>query len=287
MSHCRYDRNRTIHDGPRHRLFVERPEVLERTPAPTDDDHVAQARFTQCAEGTGDLTARPLALHARPPNDYTHPRRSAAEHGQNVADGGSGCRRHHAHGGRKAWKGTLACRVQNALALELRAQFLECQPPQPFGAFGLETLHAHLVFATSLVECERTEYPNLHSLFRVRGKALGVATPEHASELCPVVLEREVAVPGSGAGPAPHLPTYPQRVHCALEKRAHGAIHLGHGPDPGLLRRRLGRVVAYRGRFLGLLVEEVEAEVLGQRACGLRTRRRSAPPTPRCWTGAS
>ena len=62
-------RDRRGRDRPCNRLFVECPEVLERTAAPPDDKDVDTFLSRELVDAAGDLAGRTVSLHAYGAND--------------------------------------------------------------------------------------------------------------------------------------------------------------------------------------------------------------------------
>ena len=55
-------------DGAGHGLFVEGPQVLERTAATSNDDHFRTSVPVQIGDRGNDLSGRIVALHPRLPH---------------------------------------------------------------------------------------------------------------------------------------------------------------------------------------------------------------------------
>ena len=62
MTNGRDDRDTRGHDGPRHDLFVECPEVFERPSPASHDQHVEATKFIQFRDCLGDLCRSPNPL---------------------------------------------------------------------------------------------------------------------------------------------------------------------------------------------------------------------------------
>ena len=286
------DRDRTRRDRAGHGFLVEGPQVLHGAPSPADDDDIRQPGGGQTLERPCDLDGRPLALDPRTGEDDATPWSTAGENRRDVAERRTGRRGDDADTPRVPGQRALERRAQKALTLQTASQLLERQAPQTLGAVGLQAANDHLVFAPGLIQREVTEHPDFHALVGVRGEVLGLPVEHDGAELCPFVLEREVAVTGPGARPRTDLPADPERLDAALEQPADGAVHLRDGPH---LRRPLGnasvtvpdaRCLPATGlrRFLlpPFVSEEVQTQIVGQ---GVR-RRPPASRTVRCWPGA-
>ena len=62
MTNRRDDRDARGHDGTRHNLFVERPEVFEGATPASHDQHIEATKFIQFRDRLGDLCGCPNAL---------------------------------------------------------------------------------------------------------------------------------------------------------------------------------------------------------------------------------
>src|SRR5204863_6200285 len=86
VPHGGNDGDARARDRARDHLLVERPEVLERPPAASDDDDVETAEPVQVRDSRRDLARGPVALHADRPHDDAAERPALAEDGPHVVD---------------------------------------------------------------------------------------------------------------------------------------------------------------------------------------------------------
>ena len=70
----------------RHRLFIERPQVLERTAATGQQQHVALAASLRRVQGRDNLLRGRRALHRHRIHDDRNGGETPAQHGEHVAD---------------------------------------------------------------------------------------------------------------------------------------------------------------------------------------------------------
>ena len=78
-------RHRRGDDRARQHLFVERPQVFERSAAARDDDHVDGLDARDLADRVRDFAPRAFALHARRRNHQVRVRIAPPQHADDVA----------------------------------------------------------------------------------------------------------------------------------------------------------------------------------------------------------
>jgi hypothetical protein len=126
--------------GPRHRLAVERPEVLARAPTPPHDHHVHRDPVDQ-GQRPPQFRFRRVSLHAGRDEHDLDGRPPAPQHRHDVAQRGTVRARHHADAGGHGRQPPLPRRVQQAVAPEGLAGALEPELPLAFGPRGQELPH--------------------------------------------------------------------------------------------------------------------------------------------------
>ncbi len=77
-------RNRRSGDRAREHLLVERPQVLRRAAAPSDDDDVRETAVADRAQCAGEVAGGVLALHPRGREQHARPGRPRLDHVQDV-----------------------------------------------------------------------------------------------------------------------------------------------------------------------------------------------------------
>ena len=289
VAHAGDDRHGAAADGPGHRLLVEGPQVFDGAAAPPHDDAPRQrplAASTSTARAISPAAPSPCTRASpdhhpgpgRPPAETERMSRRAAPLGEVTTPTRPG----------SGESGRLRAGSRSPSASSLARSFSNASRHSPSAPSASTRADRHLVVAPSLVERERPVRLHLHALFGVDGQALGVTAPQDAVELGAVVLQGEVAVPLTRPRPVAHLARHPEGVDRVLQEGPHRAVHLGHGPDAGLRRRR------GLGARLGLAAgvrEQVESGVFrhGTPQAALRRLSRRRPRGRRtrpCWTAA-
>ena len=97
MAYGRDHRNPRGVDCADHHLFVERPEILQASPAARDHQAIHGLRHAiQLRDGRGDLRGRPVALHADGDHEHVGPAPAAGQDLKKIVDRGPGGAGHHA-----------------------------------------------------------------------------------------------------------------------------------------------------------------------------------------------
>ena len=117
--------HRTGRDGAGQRFVIERPEILGRSAAASDDDHVELRHARDGPQRAHQIERRAVALHAGGPDDDACGRMPRGQHAQDVAERGAVERRHHADAAGQHGQRPLARRVEQALRLQAPFQLLE------------------------------------------------------------------------------------------------------------------------------------------------------------------
>ena len=204
-------------DRARKPLVIECPEILERSAAAHQEQHVDLGSPVREREHGRDLAGRARALDGHRVEEDRGGREAAPEHVQHVPESRAGRRGDDADAARKTGQGALACGVEQSLGGELQLQRLEAPPQLAFAGF-LQVIDDELELAARLVQPDARAQQHLQAV--ARGRANGqVALAEHgAAHLRILVLEREIPVAGRGAGQVRELAGDPQRRQAGLQQ---------------------------------------------------------------------
>ncbi len=143
--------------------------------------------------------SRPLPLNLRRVDHDRHRRETAREHLQDVANRRAGRGGNDADASRQRRERLLVCLLEQPFCLELRLQFLE-SPAQQTLAGGLHVFDDELVAAARLVHRDARPDDDLVTVIGPEPEQPVLAAEHRAADLRPVVLQREVQVPGTGPG---------------------------------------------------------------------------------------
>jgi hypothetical protein len=134
-----------------------------------------------------------------------------------------------AHDSRVEGQRPLPCRIEQTLRVELCAEPLEGEAPEPAVTGRLDAAHDELEVAALLVEGDGPEGADLHALVRLRGQPLRVGAEHDGVDLGVAVAEAEVAVAGCVALPAGDLALDPERRHPRLQHLPHERVQGADG----------------------------------------------------------
>ena len=244
VSHGGNHRQLRLEDRARHRLLVERPQILQAPAAARHENQVKpflgrqrRAPFVEQADGSRDLPRRAVALHAGRREDDLQARRASLDDMQHIADRRARRRGDEAQSSWIAGQRTLARAVEETLALQLALEFLEGDL-QRTNALRLDGAHQQLILAAHFVNrqlaVEQQLLPVLEK-FAVRRR---LAAKEHAAQLRRRILEREINVARRLRAQVRHLAADPHRRDLLLQHAPDLRRQFAHGQhDPRLLRR--------------------------------------------------
>ena len=150
----RDDRHRRGGDRARDDFLVERPEVLDRPAAASDDDDVDARHAADGAQPARDLAGRAFALHARRADHEVRVRVAPPQHLDDVADRGAVERGDDADLARQRRQRPLARGVEQPFGLQPLLQLIEGEL-QRAEALRLQVLADELIFAFRLVDGDR------------------------------------------------------------------------------------------------------------------------------------
>ena len=227
----------------RHDLLVERPQVLDRSAAARDDQHVDFGARVRRGDRLRDLGGGALALHRGRIEDHGNGRPPAPQRRQDVAERRGAQRRHDADGARKRRQRALALRGEPAGRREPRFQALESlvQRADAGEAHGLDV---ELELAARFVDrCGGADLDGEPVLQRESGE-LGLLPEEHAAHLRRAVLQIEIAVARGGAREIGDFARHPDEAQMPLDDESRGTDEKAHRYDR---RRAEARRRAFRG----------------------------------------
>ena len=133
-------------DRPGHLFLVERPEVLDRPAAPSEDHDVHQPGLVERPERLADALGRAIALDQRRREDDLGERVAAAHYVDYVVDDRARRRGDDADPPREAGVSALPSLVEQPLALEASAKLLKLQVEEA-DTGRLDEVHVELVRA--------------------------------------------------------------------------------------------------------------------------------------------
>src|SRR5437867_1584681 len=231
-------------DGARDDLFVEGPEIFERSAAAADDDDVDVAERVEVAQPLRDLLGGAVALHAGGRDHDVQLAEAAADHAQHVADRRAAQRRHHADLSREARQLALARLIEQPLGLEPGLELVEGQL-QGAEPLGLEQLDDHLVLAALRVDLDAAEGHHVQPVARLELDPARAVAEQHDAQLGVGVLQREVGVPRAVDAVVRDLTLDPHGGEAIFERLANPRGQLGDrqhravGAQTGTRSRRM------------------------------------------------
>src|ERR1700737_779620 len=136
-------------DRPRHDLLVKRPQILQRTSAAADENHVVNLPPGEMADRCSDLAPGGRTLNPHWINLQRQTIEPAGDDIQDVADRGAGRAGHHRDALRQHRNGLLARRIEEPLLSQALLQLLEGELQRAeagrFRGYGIELQLALLV----------------------------------------------------------------------------------------------------------------------------------------------
>ena len=250
VAHGGDDRQRGVDHRARDLLVVERPQVLDRAAAPSDDQHVDLRTRVRRTDRLHDARGRGLALHGRRVDDDAQRRPAARERRQHVVQRRALWRRHQADRARIRGQRPLALGGEPARGLELRLEPRELLVERS-RAGEPDRVDVELEVAARLVDRRRRAHLDGHAVRDLHVEEHRLLAPQDAAHLRLGVLEREVAVPRGGSQVAGDLPRNPHGPDRPLDREArarHEQAHRKHGRAPA---RREPRGTRHRGHASG------------------------------------
>src|SRR5262249_6030550 len=172
-------------------LFVERPEVFERSAAAREDDDLYARHSRQLTQSLRDLGGGAVALHAGRADDDVHVRVASAQDLDDIAHGGAVERRDDADFPRQERQRTLALGSEQAFGFELVLQLLERHLELPEAA-RLQHLADELILALRFVRADSRARDDVLAVLRLEAQITHSRAKHHCLDLRSAVLQREV-----------------------------------------------------------------------------------------------
>ena len=157
-------------DRSRDDLLVERPQILDRSAASSDEDHVDALDLGDRSEAACNVERGAVALHARRANHEVRVRVAAAQDVDDVADRGAVERGDDADLAGKRRQRTLARLVEQSFGGQPLLQLIEGEL-QRAEAFRLEVLADDLVLALRVVDADAAARDDAQSVLRLETQA--------------------------------------------------------------------------------------------------------------------
>ena len=227
MPYRAHDGDRAGVDGPGQGLVVEGPQVLDGSPAPSDDDDVRKLGMAAEEPNAAEqVRGSARSLHEGGIQVDLRQRIALGDGLEHILDGRASRRGHHAHGARKLGQFPFVRGIEQTLVFQFFLQF------QIRGVQGAQSVRRHVV-DIDLVgpgfgkERDPSVGHDLHPVVRPEVQPV-YAVPEHDGADDPVrVLETEIHVSGRvGTLVVGDLP--------ADEYVPEGRVCVEKGLDPGI-----------------------------------------------------
>ena len=195
MSHGGDHRDLRLVDGPGHPLVVKGPQVLQRTAAPSGDEHVRQLIAVGVADSAHDLRRRLRPLYPHRQQQHLGDGIPAAQNADHVVY------RRPRRGGDDGdapgefWQRFFVGGIEQPLPVQLVLQLFEGHI-QVAHAVGGQAIAIQLVRAVPRVDADAAGGNDLHAVFRLEPQLHGRALEHHAPQRALAVLQRKVVVSG-------------------------------------------------------------------------------------------
>src|SRR5262249_4612064 len=186
MTDGRDHRNLGFADCARDHLFIESPEVFNRTATPSDNHDVYTRvdaalayrplmMFVQKSNCADDFMRSNVTLHASCCEQNVDSPGSPRNYVQDVSQRCAICRSHYADAARKYWDRAFQLRREQTFGLQPCFSLFECQL-QRARADWFERLDNELVLAFGLVDAQTSPRANLHPIFETKTNPLIAAS---------------------------------------------------------------------------------------------------------------
>src|SRR5258706_175888 len=182
----------------RHRLFVEGPQVFERTSSAADQKDVVQLPEREVADGDGDLTRRIPSLYPHGIHLHVKAGETPAENVQYVANGGAGRTGDDGDPLRQHRDRFFSGRVEQPLIGELLFQLFERQ----LQCSQTGRLHRHgveLKLSLLLVKGQPSADDELQSVLDAEAKEARIRGKKDHAHLRAGIFDRKIEMAGSGS----------------------------------------------------------------------------------------
>ena len=212
-----HDRQARGENRPHHSLFVEGPQVFQRSAATRDDQHVYFISPVRVLNGADQPRNRGDALNGRGVQNDRNPRAAPGQHVQDVADSSARGRSHHTDRTRCRRYRFLVCFIEKTGGRQTSLQGFKAQAECAL-ASGFHVLHDHLELTARLIE----RHPGRNQDLRAVGgreSQKAVARLEHGTpHLGRRVLQGEVEVAGGRPREIRDFTLYPHRPEMPFQQ---------------------------------------------------------------------
>ena len=222
VADARHDGNAGLEDRARHALFIEGPEILDRSAAARDDQHVDLAARACRADCARQIRRRSFALNHRGVEDHADAGPPMPQRGQNVGERRGARRGDDPDAPGKGRQRALALRGKPAGRAKARLETLELfvERADASQAHGLD-VELKLSAGLENRRCG-TDLDGKTVLERESGE-LRFLPEEYAAHLRRGILQIEIAVSGGGAGEVRDLSRNPAERQVPLQDEPRGA----------------------------------------------------------------
>src|SRR6266545_238612 len=244
VSDRRHHGNRTGHDRASDALLIERPEILDRSAATSDDHDVYSGNFDDHPQRGRDVSGGIFSLHARGTNQNARIRRAPLQYLENVAQRRAVKRRDDADAAGQGGQRALPRGVEKPLRLQLLLQLLERELERA-KAVRLHVLADDLVFPLRLVDAEPAARDDMESVLGLEPQIADRRTEHDRLDLRAAILQREIHVPRIPHFAVRDFSLEPHLTERVLNQRADACRQLADGvhvPHRGLCRTLWVRV---------------------------------------------
>jgi hypothetical protein len=232
VAHRAHDRHRGAKNCPGHDLFVETPEIFQRSPSTTSQDQVHAIEGGGLLQGSGNLVLSPFPLHSSGDHDHVYPGKSPPQNPQHVMDRGPGGRGHQGNASRQKGEGALPGFGEEAFLLKPGPQLFELllEFADPLGN-KLGQLELHV--SPSRVDGQSPEGKHFVSLSGTEGKPSRREAKHDCLEASTLILEGEVDMSRRGRAEITNLPGHPDGLKTVFQKILDLAGEFRNGPRLG------------------------------------------------------
>ena len=222
MANRRDYRDRTISNGTDDFLFIEGPQILQRSATTRHNQQIRPWHRAPCrhriktTNGTRHLRRSIRALHQRAPKQNMHPEpvgqavQDIANHRPCRAGYNTDDRRH-----ARQW--LFPRRIKQPFSGQPPAAFLKLFQHGAF-AGDLHLLHNNLVFRPAAIDCQLAGDNDLKSFLGLHGKLAGNHFPADSIKRAAIILEGEIDMPGGRTGRARDFGPYTHEIKGILDR---------------------------------------------------------------------
>ena len=183
MPHRRNQRDVRSRRSTRHNLFIKAPQILKRTTATSNDQHVGAGQcatwchFVKASNGTGHFGAAFFPLHGNRPYQNTA-RKTIAQTMQNITNNRTRGRCDNADHLGQIGQWTFSGCIEQPFCCQCRFAFFQHRHKGTY-ARRFDVIYHQLIFRLSPKRCDPTRGHNLHPLFWWDAEATCHPFPDH------------------------------------------------------------------------------------------------------------